>query len=106
MTHLIKNSAKTKPRSIVMTIYSRRPEYSRVTSFPRAATRAAMRAAENAVPLRLLKFFLGDHNTRPGPFIRGIFGGHRKAASPYKIAATREHRPAVTLPPADVPLVQ
>ena len=89
-----------------MTISSRRPAYSRVTSLPKAATRAAMRAAENAVPFRLLKFFLGDQNARPGPFIRGIFGGNGKTASPYKLAATCEHRPAIALPSAEVPLVQ
>jgi hypothetical protein len=50
--------------------------------------------------------FLGDHDSRLGPFIRGKFGGDRKAASPSKNAATRQHRPAVTLPPADAFLVQ
>src|ERR1700732_1299208 len=51
-------------------------------------------------------FFLGDHDSRSGPFIRGKFGGDRKAASPCKNAATRQHRPAVTLPTADALLVQ
>src|SRR5882757_5844666 len=51
-------------------------------------------------------FFLGDHDSRSGPFIRGKFGGDRKAASPCKNAATRQHRPAITLPPADAFLVQ
>src|SRR6266704_1893757 len=51
-------------------------------------------------------FFLGDHEARSGPFIRGKFGGDRKAASPYKIVATRQYWPAVTLPSADVLLIQ
>src|SRR6266550_1639338 len=50
-------------------------------------------------------FFLGDHDSRSGPFIRGKFGGDRKAASPCKNAATRQHRPAIMLPPADAFLV-
>src|SRR6266704_116222 len=51
-------------------------------------------------------FFLGDHEARSGPFIRGKFGSDRKAASPYKIVATRQYWPAVTLPSADVLLIQ
>src|SRR6266567_4109804 len=51
-------------------------------------------------------FFLGDHEARSGPFIRGKFGGDRKAASPYKIVAARQYWPAVTLPSADVLLIQ
>src|SRR5437660_3952788 len=51
-------------------------------------------------------FFLGDHDSRSGPFIRGKFGGDRKAASPCKNAATRQHRPAITLPSTDALLVQ
>src|SRR5713226_2216790 len=50
--------------------------------------------------------FLGNHNARLGPFVGGKFGGDGKAASPHKIAATRQYRPAVTLPPADVLLIQ
>src|SRR6266849_1253115 len=50
--------------------------------------------------------FLGDHDSRPGPFIRGKFGGDRKAASPCKNTATGQHRPAVTLPSADALLIQ
>ena len=57
-------------------------------------------------PFDCSKFFLGDHDSGSGPFIRGKFGGDRKAASPYENAATRQHRPAVTLPPADALLVQ
>src|ERR1700720_2805416 len=57
-------------------------------------------------PFDCSKFFLGDHDSGSGPFIRGKLGGDRKAASPYKNAATRQHRPAVTLPPADALLVQ
>src|SRR5882762_451603 len=60
----------------------------------------------NPFPFDCSKFFLGDHDSGSGPFIRGKFGGDRKAASPYKNAATRQHRPAVTLPPADALLVQ
>src|SRR6266852_720119 len=58
------------------------------------------------LPFDCSKFFLDDHDSGSGPFIRGKFGGDRKAASPYKNAATRQHRPAVTLPPADALLVQ
>src|ERR1700687_179104 len=57
-------------------------------------------------PFDCSKFFLGDHDSGSDPFVRGKFGGDRKAASPYQIAATRQHRPAVTLPPADALLVQ
>ena len=51
----IRSAAKIKPRSKVTTTSSRRPSHSRETSFPRAATRAAMRAAEYAPPFPLLK---------------------------------------------------
>src|SRR5882762_6213467 len=57
-------------------------------------------------PFDCSKFFLGDHDSGSGPFIRGKFSGDRKAASPYENAATRQYRPAVTLPPADALLVQ
>src|SRR6266849_1070417 len=51
-------------------------------------------------------FFLGDHDSRSGPFIRGTFGGHRKTASPHKFAATRQYRPAVTIPSTDAFFIQ
>src|SRR5216684_4855469 len=57
-------------------------------------------------PFGSSNFFLGDHDSRAGPFIRGKFGGNRKAASPYENAVARQHRPTVTLPPADAFLVQ
>src|ERR1700687_1919894 len=57
-------------------------------------------------PFDCSKFFLGDQDSGSGPFIRGKFGGDRKAATPYENAATRQHRPAVTLPPADTLFVQ
>src|SRR5205807_4498792 len=48
------------------------------------------------------KLFLSDHNPRAGLFIRSKIGGHRKAAGPNESFTTRQHRPAVPLPSADV----
>src|SRR5260370_10624585 len=58
------------------------------------------------VPFGCSNFVLGNHNARSGPFIRGKFSGDAKAAGPREIAAARQHRPAVTLPPTDMLLIQ
>src|SRR6266851_1074929 len=52
------------------------------------------------------KFFLGDHNSRSGPFIGGEFRGYRKSASPHQNSAACQHGPASALPPGDALLVQ
>src|SRR5260370_157984 len=44
--------------------------------------------------------------THRGPFIRGKCSGAAKASGPREIAAARQHRPAVALPPADMLLIQ
>jgi len=66
-----------------------------------------MRAAEYAAPFRLLKFVCPRRPRFPlGSFHSRQIRGDRKAASPGKNAATRQHRPAITLPLADALLVQ
>ena len=64
-------------------------------------------ARQNPLPLTARsKLFLSDHNPRAGLFIRSKIGGHRKAAGPNESFTTRQHRPAVPLPSADVLCVQ
>src|SRR5260370_1353181 len=75
-----------------------------LTPGPPLARRCGPR--KTPVPFGYSNFFLGDQNARSGPFIRGKFRGNPKAAGPRKIAAARQHRPAVTFPPADVFPVQ
>src|SRR6267378_851523 len=88
-----------RPHQAAVRCTPAKPLYPGLQRVPRCAPR------KMPFPFGQSNFFLGDHNARPGPFIRGKFGGDRKAASPYEIAATRQHRPAVALPPADVLLI-
>src|SRR5713226_1430764 len=71
---------------------------------PPRALRCAPR--KTPFPFGCSKFFLGDHDSRSGPFIRGKFAGNCKAASPDENAAARQYRPAIALPPADTLLIQ
>src|SRR5260370_559388 len=61
---------------------------------PRRVRRCAPR--NMPLPSGCSKFFLDDHNSRSGPFIRGKFLGDRKPASPNHNPATPPHPPALT----------
>jgi len=106
VTHIFPNNVADHWRVSMPDQIRRKNPHSREISLP-TQRRGPRSAHRNKLALSARSnLFLGNHNPRPGFFVRGKIGGYRKATGPNKHSFTRQHRPALPFPMADVLFVQ